>query len=216
MSTGKHLTAKGQRTAARVLDAAITVLARDGFGGATLSRIAEEAALDKRNVAYYYGTRGALLVSVVQTVGERVVEHIDDTVGVIDTPDQLAEALVDAMWSGITSAPELARSYFALIGGGAGSPEVEEALHALKHAYEQLITRQLQSISHTHWQLRDDVPGMVTLTLAVFRGLLLEWTETGDTPASAASLRRLKRSIAAEYVCRPGSRGRQRTSAGPR
>lgn len=204
MSTGRHLTAKGQRTARRVLDAAARVLARDGFGGATLSRVAEEAALDKRTILYYYGTREALLVSVVQTVGERVAEHIEDTVGDIDTPDELADALVDAMWSGITTAPELARSYFALI--GTGSPEVEEALDELKNAYEQLITRQLQSISHTQWRLRDDVPGMVTLTLAVFRGLLLEWTETGDTPASDAGLRRLKRAIAAEYVeaAKPG------------
>lgn len=200
MNTEKHLTAKGRRTATRVLDAATTVLAHDGFGGATLSRIAEEAGLDKRNVLYYYGTREALLVRVVQTVGERVAEHIEVTVGEIDSPDQLAHALVEAMWSGITSAPELARAYFALIGGGAGSPEVEEALRTLKRAYEQLITRQLQSISHTRWRLRHDVPSMVTLTLAVFRGLLLEWTETGDTAASAASLRRLKRVIAAEYV----------------
>ncbi|UTI63243.1 TetR/AcrR family transcriptional regulator [Paraconexibacter antarcticus] len=200
MSTGKHLTAKGQRTAARVLEAATTVLARDGFGGATLGRIAEEAGLDKRNVLYYYDTREALLVRVVQTVGERVAGHIEETVGEIDTPEALADALVEAMWSGITSAPELARSYFALIGGGAGTPEVEAALRGLKDAYERLISRQLQSISHTRWRLRDDLPGMVTLTLAVFRGLLLEWTETGDTAASAASLQRLKRSIAAEYV----------------
>ena len=200
MSTGKHLTAKGHRTAARVLAAATTVLARVGFGGATLSRIAEEAGLDKRNVLYYYGSLEALLVSVVQTVGERVAEHIDGGVGEIESPQQLADALVDAMWSGITSAPELARAYFALIGGGAGRPDVEDALRALKHAYEQLVTRQLQSLDHTQWQLRDDMPGMVTLTLAAFRGLLLEWTETGDTHASAASLRRLKRSIAAEYV----------------
>lgn len=199
MSAEKHLTAKGHRTAARVLDAATTVLARDGFGGATLGRIAEEAGLDKRNVLYYYGTREALLVSVVQTVGERVAEHIDETVGENYTPEQLADALVNAMWAGITSAPELARAYFALIGGGAGSADVGSALEGLKSSYERLVTRQLQSIRHTDWSLREDMPGMVTLTLAIFRGLLLEWTETGDTAANAASLRRLKRIIAAEY-----------------
>jgi AcrR family transcriptional regulator len=200
VTTGRHLTAKGQRTSARVLAAATTVLARDGFGGATLSRVAEEAGLDKRNVLYYFDTREALFVRVVQTVGERVAEHIGDTVVGIETPEQLADALVDAMWSGVTSAPELARSYFALIGGGAGSPDVETALGVLKRTYEELIARQLQSIGHTRWQLRDELPGMVTLILAIFRGLLLEWTETGDTAASAASLRRLKRAIAAEYV----------------
>lgn len=198
-STGKPLTAKGQRTAGRVLEAATTVLARDGFGGASLSRIAEEAGVDKRNVLYYYGTREAVLVSVVQTVGKRVADHIDDTVQDVETPEQLADALVDAMWSGITSASELARSYFALIGGGAAGTEVEAALRELKGVYEQLIERTLHALDHTSWRLRDDLPGMVILTVAVFRGLLLEWTETGETPATAASLKRLKRAIAAEF-----------------
>lgn len=199
MRTDKALTTKGLRSSARVLEAATTVLARDGYGGATLSRIAVEAGVDKRNVLYYYGTREALLVRVVQTVGERVAAHIDRAVGPAATPDELAARLVDAIWSGITSAPELARAYFALVGGSAGTPVVEAALRELKDAYEQVIGRQLRSIEHTAWQLRGDLPGMVTLTLAVFRGLLLEWTETGDTAQSSASLERLKGAIAAEF-----------------
>jgi AcrR family transcriptional regulator len=198
-STCKPLTAKGQRTATRVLEAATTILARDGFGGASLSRIAEEAGVDKRNVLYYYGTREALLVSVVQTVGRRIAEHIDDNLQNIETPEQLADTLVEALWSGITSAPELAPSYFALIGGGAASTEVEGALRELKGVYERLIERTLHALDHTSWSLRDDPPGMVVLIVAVFRGLLLEWTETGETPATAASLKRLKRAIAAEF-----------------
>lgn len=199
MSTANPLTAKGRRSAARVLDAATTVLARDGYGGATLGRIAEEAGVDKRNILYYYGTREALLVRVVQTVGERVAEHIDATVGPTGTPQELADSLVNSMWSGITSAPELARAYFALIGGGAGNPAVEEALRELKNTYLQLITHQLQNYDHSAWCLRGDLPGMATLSLAALRGLLLEWTETGDTPTISASLERCTGAIAAQY-----------------
>lgn len=199
MSAPDALTAKGQRSAARVLQAATSVLARDGYGGATLGRIAEEAGVDKRNVLYYYGSREALLVRVVQTVGERVAEHIDAAVGSADSPAQLADSLVDVMWSAITSAPELARAYFALIGGGAGNPLVEEALRNLKSAYLHVITHQLQNYDHTGWQLRGDLAGMATLTLAALRGLLLEWTETGDTSSIAASLERCKAAIAAQF-----------------
>jgi len=202
VSIANPLTAKGQRSAARVLQAATTVLARDGYGGATLGRIAEEAGVDKRNVLYYYGTREALLVRVVQTVGERIAEHIDAAVGPTDTPQQLADSLVDAMWSGITSAPELARAYFALIGGGAGNPAVEEALRELKNTYLHLITHQLQNYDHTTWRLRGDLPGMATLSLAALRGLLLEWSETGDSPTITASLQRCKHAIAAQYDLR--------------
>ena len=199
MSIANPLTAKGQRSAARVLQAATTVLARDGYGGATLGRIAEEAGVDKRNVLYYYGTRDALLVRVVQTVGERIAEHIDAAVGPADSPEQLADSLVDAMWSGVTSVPELARAYFALIGGGAGNPLVEEALLELKGTYLQLITRQLQTRGDTGWHLRGDLPAMATLILAVLRGLLLEWTETGDTPSITASLEHCKGAIADQF-----------------
>ncbi len=197
MSIANPLTAKGQRSAARVLQAATTVLARDGYGGASLGRIAEEAGVDKRNILYYYGTREALLVRVVQTVGERVADYIDAAVGPTDSPQQLADSLVDTMWSGITSAPELARAYFALI--GSGNPRVEEALHQLKSAYLHLIARQLQNHDHTTWRLRGDLPGIATLCLAALRGLLLEWTETGDTPTIAASLQRCKHTIADQY-----------------
>lgn len=199
MSVPEVLTAKGRRSAARVLEAATTVLARDGYGGATLGRIAEEAGVDKRNILYYYGTREALLVRVVQTVGERVAEHIDAQIGTAERPEQLAEALVEVMWSGITSAPELARAYFALIGGGASNPLVEQALRDLKSTYLEVITRQLQNFDHQSWQVRGDLDGMATLTLAAFRGLLLEWTETGDTPSVAASLTRCKAAIAAQF-----------------
>lgn len=175
------------------------MLARDGYGGATLGRIADEANVDKRGVLYYFGTRETLLVRVVQTVGERVAEHIDRAVDSPGNPDELAVMLVDAIWSGITAAPELARAYFALIGGGAGSPEIEQALEVLKAAYARVIERRLSSIGHAEWTLRGDMEDMVTFTLAVFRGLLLEWTETGDTAKIAASLTRLRRAIAMQF-----------------
>jgi AcrR family transcriptional regulator len=203
MTADRHLTAKGVRSSARVLEAATTVLARDGYGGATLGRIADQAGLDKRNVLYYYGSREALLVEVVQTVGERVAEHIDAAVGDPSDPQELASTLVNAMWSGITAAPELARAYFALIGGGAGMPVVDEALRDLKASYLEIIRRGLLSIAGTGWELRGDPDGMATLALAALRGLLLEWTETGDTPSISASLERCEELIAAQFLRRP-------------
>lgn len=57
----KPLTAKGDRRAASILQAATTILARDGFGGATLRRIAAEAGADMKSLVYYFGTRRRLL-----------------------------------------------------------------------------------------------------------------------------------------------------------
>lgn len=155
------------------------VLARDGYAGASLRAIAEEAKMDKRNALYYYGTREALLVRVVQDVGERIASAVEAAL----SPGRAAEELVDALWDGITGEPQLARAYVALLGGGAGAPEVEEALLALKARYLQLLHTTLEPAGAEAYS---------ALYLAVLRGLLLEWTETGDTPELRASLQAVK------------------------
>lgn len=177
------LTPKGRRGAARLLAAATVVLARDGYAGASLRAVAEEAAMDKRNVLYYYGTREALLVRVVQDVGERIAAAVEGAL----SSGRPAEDVVDALWNGITAEPELARAYVALLGGGAGAPEVEEALSELKQRYLRL--------------LRDTLPlgraqDSSLLYFAVLRGLLLEWAESGETADLRESLKAAKALIA--------------------
>ncbi|MFY9265617.1 MAG: TetR/AcrR family transcriptional regulator [Solirubrobacterales bacterium] len=200
MSAPKTLTAKGSRSATRVLRAATTVLARDGFAGATLSRIAEEAGTDKRTILYYYGTREALLVRVVQTVGERIAENSGALITPSRGPEELADAAVESLWSGVTSIPEVSRAYFALIGGGAGPPLVEEALRDLKYAFLDAIVRQVESIDGSRWKLRRDPASVARFILAALRGLLLEWHEDGEGDELRAGLELLKRAIAAEFV----------------
>ncbi|MCW3010274.1 MAG: rutR [Solirubrobacterales bacterium] len=201
MTPSRPPTVKGERAAARVLQAATTVLARDGYGGATLGRIAEEAGIPKRNVLYYYGTREALLVRVVQTVGGRIAEHV----AAATTPDQdprgVAEATVEGLWSGVTSVPEPSRAYFALVGGGAGAPEVEEALQQLKGAFLQAVTEQLRTVDPTRWRLRDDDEERAsTWAVVLLRGLLLEWVESGSTDAVAGGVARFKDALEREFV----------------
>jgi AcrR family transcriptional regulator len=195
----KTLTAKGERGAARILDAATVVLARHGLGGATLARIAEEAGTDKRSVLYYYGSREALLVRVVQAVGEQIATYIGSATGTAESPRERAEAAVDAMWTGVTSAPEHARAYFAMLGGGAGAPVVEDALRVTKAAFAHGIRRHLRPIDGAApASPDDDLAGATMFAVAILRGLLLEWFESGDTPALRAGLERFKGTIAAE------------------
>lgn len=175
------LTPRGAQTAARILDAATTVLSRDGFGGATLGRIAEEAGIDKRGVLYHFGSRAALLVRVVQTVGERIAANVDAEVRTTGSAQPAA-----VLWAGITSEPQLLRAYFALVGGSAESEEVAVALHDLKDTYVLLIARRLHGD-----ETGDAAPIASVVALALLRGLLLEWIETGDGPAIDAGLAEL-------------------------
>jgi AcrR family transcriptional regulator len=199
----KKLTPKGAGTAARLLEAATVVLARDGFGGATLGRIADEADLDKRNILYYFPSREALLVHVVRDVGEKIAATIAAADSASSDPEAVAATTVDALWSGATSAPMHARAYFALIGGCPGTPVVEDALEHIKHSFLIAIATRLDAIDESHWHLRADPAVVASFTFAVLRGLHLEWTESGDSPEIDIGLARMKRALAAEFVAAP-------------
>ena len=158
------------------------------MGGATLGRIAEAAGVDKRNITYYYGSREALLVRVVKAVGERIAQGIETA---INTDQQTRErTTAEIMWAGITSEPELARAYITLLGGSAETPEIDHALQELKQTYLQMIARQLAHTT-TNGQPADDPEHVAILILALLRGLLLEWAETGNSPALKNGLERV-------------------------
>ena len=189
MTTGERqpLTPKGTRTAARILDAATTVLSRDGFGGATLGRIAEEAGIDKRGVLYHFGSREALLVRVVQRVAERTAANIEAE-SLDAAQDRRTAAGIDILWAGVTTEPQLLRAYFALVGGSAENGEVATALRDLKNTYVRLITTQFYGASDDRSGDDRTADAVPLVALALIRGLLLEWIETGDGPAIDAGL----------------------------
>jgi AcrR family transcriptional regulator len=178
---------KGAQTAARILAAATAVLARDGMSGATLGRIATEAGVDKRNVTYYYGSREALLVRVVQAVAERIRTGAE---AALEAAAPGEATIVDTIWDEIVSQPEFVRAYITLLGGGGETPDVQEALAELKRTYVVMIARQIARARSDHAPREDDAQ-LATLIVAVLRGLVLEWAEAGDSPALRGGLGRV-------------------------
>jgi AcrR family transcriptional regulator len=68
-------------TRARLIEAAGRVYAERGFAGATLDDVAEEAGLTKGAVYGHFGSKGNLLVAVMQ---EHLAAEIADQVGLFD------------------------------------------------------------------------------------------------------------------------------------
>jgi AcrR family transcriptional regulator len=190
---------KGEREAARILAAATTVLAREGFGGATLGRIAAEAGVDKKMVLYYFTGRETLLVEVVRQVGARVAANM--TAALVQHSDvaQVAETLFDHMWAGTTEEPELPRAYLALATSSRESDEVRRALGELKASFERLFADQVTALEAHGYRLRVDRAGYLKLVMAMWRGLALEWTEEGDSPALQSALEQFKRAATAPF-----------------
>lgn len=200
------LTPKGRRTATKLLDAATVALARDGYGGATLGRIAAEAGLDKRLVVYYFGGRAALLAHVVQRIGERIVANVEADLIAVPDPRAAAATGIERLWAGVIAEPEVPRAYLALLAGGSDEgPEVAEALDALRAEFVALAARQLRAREATGQPVANLDPSHVLFVFTVFRGLLLQWSEDGESAAVRYGLQECGRLAAAPYGRRRGA-----------
>lgn len=60
---------------ARIVDAGVRCLAREGVGGASMAAIALEAGVSKALLHYHYHDRSTLLAEIVERIGMRTVER---------------------------------------------------------------------------------------------------------------------------------------------
>jgi AcrR family transcriptional regulator len=189
-------TPKGRRGAERLIEAATVVLARDGYGGASIGRITDEAGVPKRMVAYYFGTRQALLACVVQRLTAGIASEI--SAGAAGAPDDATAAWVDAVWAGVTATPGLARAYIALLGGDRDG-ETSDALAEVERTFLALVDGLVRDTERAGGQLVVERDAFGLMAFALLRGLTHHWVESGDTPALAESLRQTKRLLAGAF-----------------
>lgn len=193
-------TRKGRRESARILAVATTVMARDGISGATLGRIAAEADVDKRMIAYYFGTREALWAEVLRSFGRHVAELADVAIQDHTTPFEIASAAVEAIWKGsVVDEPELTRAYVVLAAGRSNSNPVRLALDEITTVFTELFERGVAMGEAAGFALDDDLEFFVTAMFAMLRGMLVEWSEHGDSPALAGARETFKRVAAVSF-----------------
>lgn len=78
---------KGDRTRRRLLDAAASLLARDGRVGVSLSGIAEAAGLRTGSVYFHFGSKDELIATVLEEGLRESLRHLDDALAPLVAAD---------------------------------------------------------------------------------------------------------------------------------
>ncbi|MBW1602237.1 TetR family transcriptional regulator C-terminal domain-containing protein [Streptomyces sp. JJ66] len=109
----------------RLLDAAVTVLARDGLRGLSHRRVEQEAGLTHGSTTYYFRTRDTLIRQVIAYLAERDQELVTATLGPSDAegPPTAAD-VVRILELLLTSAREQTLARFELFLHAAREPEL--------------------------------------------------------------------------------------------
>jgi AcrR family transcriptional regulator len=182
VSTPTHLTAKGDARARLIIEATLRCLATDGYAGASIQRIADEAGIPKRSVLYYYGSRDQLFAHVIPAIVARFVDQIQEAVAGLDNAPAVVDIGFHALWDALTQDRGLMIAWFGLQTEAITNPELQPVADAatgrLRGLFAQLITEH----QARGGALRIPSATLQTLVLAGIQGLALEWLARGTTP----------------------------------
>lgn len=100
MNSGTKSRAKFQRVTAderraRLIEASIECLAKDGIQGFTVDNICREAGTSRGLISHHFGSKNALLAAVYSTIYDKVLANLHS----LDFGNATIEALVDTLLS---------------------------------------------------------------------------------------------------------------------
>src|SRR5436309_11107588 len=131
--------AGGEELKTRLIDAAIRVLARDGFSHASARAIATEAGTVNGSIFYYFGSMDGLLAAAARELADRGIERIRAGLGGeqahVEWPKRLREVIVAEAES------DDGRAAMELFVGARTSPELAaEVRAAIDRAIDYAMT----------------------------------------------------------------------------
>ncbi|HEY5169121.1 MAG TPA: TetR/AcrR family transcriptional regulator [Thermoleophilia bacterium] len=158
-------------TAARILDAAKRVLARDGFRGLTFETIAKEAGENPALIRYHFGSKAGLLTALVDSVMYQEAVELIEQLTAVPAGDERRKELL-ALHEGLPEDTDAYRNFFELIPHILRDDELEPHLRGLFEWYRKLDA----------WALKDagdkepaaHIAPMALLTVAIADGIALQ------------------------------------------
>jgi AcrR family transcriptional regulator len=127
---------KSARTRQRILDAAATVLNRNGYAGARLSDIAELAQVQTPALYYYFASREELIEEVVTLGMARALTHVTETLAELPEEASKLDRICAAVGAHLEVVLRLSDYASAAIRHGPQLPaDMRERQLAEQHAY---------------------------------------------------------------------------------
>lgn len=196
MSAAGHLTDKGERRAMQILDAALRSLATCGYGQTSIQRVADEAAVQKRVVLYYFPSREALFDAVVRRLGDQLFDDLENRLIGLEEPEDIVQAGFDTLWTAVTTDRALLIAWFGLRAEAITNPTLRATASYITDRFRMLVTRLVDDALARGRRPVMDRAALEILIVACSQGLLLDYLERGETVALHKGLHDFQRWLA--------------------
>jgi TetR/AcrR family transcriptional regulator, regulator of biofilm formation and stress response len=158
-------------TAAKILEAAKRVLARDGFRGLTFETIAREAGENPALIRYHFGSKAGLLAALVDSVLYQEATELIERLTPVPAGDRRREALLK-LHEGLPEDTDAYRNFFELIPHMVRDDELRPHLSGLFDWYRKLDAWALKDAGEK--EPAEHIAPMALLTVAIADGIALQ------------------------------------------
>ena len=158
-------------TRSRILEAAVTCLAEEGYAAATISRVQSRSGVSRGSILHQFPSRDDLLIAAVQHLATARTADLDGqperTVGDVD-------ASIDALWE--TLHGPLFAATLVLWVAAKNSPALSAALAPPEHDLGRVIRAAIADMFGPALAAHERFPDLTSLLLTSMRGVALTYT----------------------------------------
>ncbi len=166
----------------RMLDAAVTLIAREGIAALTLTDVGEAAGYSRGLPAHYFGKRDAMVAAVARHIVERYGVGLRKS-KIDDTPGGLSALLaaIAFYFDSVEQDPTTMRALLALQTEAMHDPGLRDVVAALNQQAVDRFTRRLTT-GVERGEIRADIdpPLRAALMLGQIRGAAAQWLLAPD------------------------------------
>lgn len=197
-----------------LIDAAIAILVTDGYLALTTRRITQQAGVALGAFHYVFRNKAAMLEAVISRTADGAGQVLLDAVDPLQSDVlAIAEQLIRAYWSHVTSMPDRELAQFELIVHALRDPDLQHLADHQQEASTRAVTAVFDRLPRViPTDVRTD---LARYLVAVMDGLVLHHVVQRDVAAGARRLELFIATLPAVLVASDGSsRARFVTSPG--
>lgn len=172
----------------RLLEAAADLIAEVGPSGVTLASVGERAGYSRGLATHRFGSKGALMKRVADTVTERFREALTEGSRPESAMDELIR-LVRTYIDVVSDPPPMNRARLVLMADAVatGSPDVRPAMVAADRDFRASIARGIErGVAAGEFPRTVDPMGLATVIVGVLRGVTFQSMIDGEVDLDAS------------------------------
>jgi len=185
---------RSAETRARVLDAALECLSREGYRGTTTTAVTERAGVSRGAQLHHFPTRASLLSAALRRLYAELTEHYEKAFASLDPRADRLDAAVELLWR-VMCDPRLDAA-IELTVAARTDPDLHREVAAVARGHRARIGR-LALAYFPEEASAPDFEARVDLVLDALQGLVLRCRLHGEEIGVARSLALVKTLAAA-------------------